>query len=92
MIQEQDVPAASQVSFRLALAQEARASLEAVREAQEAARLRARRQTRRARLLFVVSMAGLALAAVAMGPRVTRIPRQKQNPSATNETRARAPR
>lgn len=73
MIQEQDVAAAApSLSFRLALAEEARASIEAVRVAQEAARLSARRQTRRARLLFVVSMAGLALAVLGVSPRFAR--------------------
>jgi len=72
MIQEQDVSAAApQVSFRLALAEEARASLEAVRVAQEAARSRARRQTLRARLLFAGSMAGVALAVLGFGPRLS---------------------
>lgn len=73
MVQQEEVSAAgSNVSFRLVLAQEARASLEAVREAQEAARLRARRQTRQARLWFVTSMAAAALAIVSGGPRVSR--------------------
>ncbi len=73
MIPQQDVStAAPSVSFRLALAEEARASMEAVREAQEAARLQARRQTRRARLWFATSMAAVALAVSGLGPRVSR--------------------
>ena len=73
MIPEQDLSSAPPtLSFRLALAEEARASLEAVRVAQEAARLSARRQTRRARFLFLVSMAGLALVVVGLSPRLSR--------------------
>ncbi|HXU63289.1 MAG TPA: hypothetical protein VN962_16425 [Polyangia bacterium] len=73
MIPEQDLSSAPpSLSFRLALAEEARASLEAVRVAQEAARLSARRQTRRARLLFLGSMAGLALVVLGVSPRLAR--------------------
>jgi tetratricopeptide (TPR) repeat protein len=73
MMQQEDVSAAApNVSFRLALAEEARASMEAVREAQEAARRSARRQTRQARLLFAMSMVGLALAVTGFGPRLAR--------------------
>ncbi len=46
--------------------------MEAVREAQEAARLHARRQTRRTRLWFATSMAAVALAVSGLGPRVSR--------------------
>ena len=58
-------------SVRLSLSDEARASLEAVRAAQEVARRRARQQTRRARLWFLTIVGGLAAAAV-FGPRVAR--------------------
>lgn len=58
-------------SVRLSLSDEARASLEAVRTAQEVARRRARQQTRRARLWFLTVVGGVAVAAV-FGPRVAR--------------------
>jgi len=90
MIPEQDLSSAPPtLSFRLALAEEARASLEAVRVAQEAARLSARRQTRRARLLFLVSMAGLALVVLGVSPRLSHS-RHPQAPAAAG-TQARAP-
>src|SRR5207244_4317131 len=64
------------VSLKLALSDEARASLEAVRTAQEAARARARQQTVRARIWLAIWLAILAaafgLTAVALGPRVAR--------------------
>jgi tetratricopeptide (TPR) repeat protein len=60
------------LSLRLALSDEARASLEAVRQAQEAARQRNRQQTRRTRLWFVTAIAGLAVAAGGAGPRLAR--------------------
>lgn len=47
-------------------------SLEAVRIAQEAARVRARRQTLHTRFWFAASLAAVTLAAFAMGPRVSR--------------------
>jgi tetratricopeptide (TPR) repeat protein len=56
-------------SLRVALSVEARASLESVRFAQEAARLRSRQQTRQARLLFATG-AAMALLAVGLAPRV----------------------
>lgn len=58
-------------SVRLSLSDEARASLEAVRAAQEVARRRARQQTRRARLWLLTMMGGVAVAAV-FGPRFAR--------------------
>jgi hypothetical protein len=54
------------------LSDEVRASLEAVRVAQEAAQQRSRRQTMRARIWLTVIMAGTALATVALAPRLTR--------------------
>ncbi len=58
-------------SVKLSLSDEARASLEAVRAAQEVARRHARQQTRRARLWFLTVVGGVAVAAV-FGPRVAR--------------------
>ena len=55
-----------------ALSDQVRASLEAVREAQEAARVRARRQTVRTRIWFVAMVAAGALTALAVGPRLAR--------------------
>jgi tetratricopeptide (TPR) repeat protein len=60
------------VSLRIALSEEARASLEEVQVAQEAARQRARRQTRQARLLFAISAAAIALLVAELAPRVSR--------------------
>jgi tetratricopeptide (TPR) repeat protein len=57
---------------KLALSNEVRASLEAVRVAKEAARVRARQQTLRARLWFVAAVAGLAGIGFAVAPRVGR--------------------
>ncbi len=75
MMQQSDVsvtPGVPITSFRQVLSQEVRASLDAVREAQEAARLQARQETRRARFWFAMSVGALALAGVAVGPRVSR--------------------
>ncbi|HVT06701.1 MAG TPA: hypothetical protein VHO67_04565, partial [Polyangia bacterium] len=58
-------------AVKLSLSEEARASLEAVRAAQEVARRHARQQTRRARLWFLTVVGGVAVAAV-FGPRVAR--------------------
>jgi tetratricopeptide (TPR) repeat protein len=60
------------VSGRIALSDEARASLQAVRVAQESARQRARQQTQRARLLFAIAAAGIALLVMGVAPRVSR--------------------
>jgi hypothetical protein len=57
---------------KLALSEEVRASLQAVRVAQEAAYARSRRATMRTRILFATAMGALALAAFTVGPRVTR--------------------
>jgi len=74
MIEQTDVPAgmgpAAPVGSRPVLSQEVRASLEAVRVAREAAHVRARRQTMQTRLWFAVSLAALAGAGFAFGPRV----------------------
>ncbi|MFL5306418.1 MAG: hypothetical protein ACJ8F1_14470 [Polyangia bacterium] len=85
-------------SVRLSLSDEARASLEAVRAAQEVARRRARQQTRRARLWFLTVVGGVAVAAV-FGPRVARgwqergrtAPAAVPTPAATEPTPIPAP-
>ena len=60
------------VSLKLALSQEARASLAAVRVAQESAQKRARRQTMETRLGVALLLGAAALGAVASGPRLAR--------------------
>ena len=59
------------VSLKLALSQEARASLAAVRVAQETAQRRARRQTIETRIGVALMAGAIAVGAVAWGPRVT---------------------
>lgn len=74
-MEQSHVPAAAAVaigSLGRALSDEARASLEAVRVAHEAARLRARRQTTQARIWLIALLGAGALAAVTVGPRVAR--------------------
>jgi tetratricopeptide (TPR) repeat protein len=61
---------AAMVSLKLALSQETRASLAAVRSAQESARQRARQQTRQARIWFALMVAGLALGAGTLSHRL----------------------
>jgi tetratricopeptide (TPR) repeat protein len=58
------------VSLKLALSQEARASLAAVRVAQEGAQRRARQQTMQARIWLALVVGAVALGAVALRPRV----------------------
>jgi len=85
MIEQSDVavpPGVPITSFRLVLSQEVRASLEAVREAQEVARLQARRQTRQARLWFAATVGALALAGFAVGPRLSHWWHARRHPSA----------
>jgi len=60
------------MSPRHALSAEVRASLEAVRVARDAARVRARRQTVQARIWFAASLAAAALAAFTFVPRIAR--------------------
>ena len=75
MIEQSEVEAgasAPRVSAGRALPAEVRASLEAVRMAREAARLRGRRETVKARISFAVMMGAVALAAAMVGPRVVR--------------------
>ena len=84
MMEQTDVPAAPDraiVSIRLPLSDEVRASLEAVRVAQEAARVRARRQTALTRVWFAMALAVVALAAVAVGPRVARWRKARPQPA-----------
>jgi hypothetical protein len=73
MIEQVDVPAgamAASATLGRALSDEARASLQAVRVAQEAARLRVRQQTVRTRIWFGTMMGAAALAAVVFGVRM----------------------
>jgi len=66
-------PGAAVVSVKLALSDEAHASLAAVRVAQESARLRARQQTVRTRIWFAALVVAAALAGAAIGPRIARL-------------------
>ena len=67
------VPASVPVeSLRRGLSNEVRASLEAVRVAGVVARARARRQTLHARIALATMLIGLALFALAFGPRLAR--------------------
>jgi tetratricopeptide (TPR) repeat protein len=91
MIDQADVsaiPAPPMGTFRLVLSDEARASLEAVREAQEAARVQARRQTRQARLWFLTALAALALAGFAARPRLSHWWQARRHPAAVARTAA----
>jgi tetratricopeptide (TPR) repeat protein len=58
------------VSLKLALSQETRASLAAVRVAQESAQRRARQQTVQARIMFALLVGAVAFGAVTLRPRV----------------------
>lgn len=77
MMEQADIPPAASVaiiSTRAVLSDEVRASLRAVREAQEVARVRARRQTRQTRL-WVGAVAGIAVVgALVVRPHVARRP------------------
>jgi len=85
MMEQAEVSASASTpigSLRVALSDEARASLQAIHVAQEAARERARQQTRQARLLFAVGAATAVLVA-GMAPRVAHWRRaHRQAPSA----------
>jgi hypothetical protein len=75
MDQQTDAPEGlgpSPVPPKLVLSNEVRASLEAVRVAQEAARVRARQQTLTTRVWFAATVAMLAAAGFALAPRVAR--------------------
>jgi tetratricopeptide (TPR) repeat protein len=82
---EVSAPSATAIgALKIALSDDARASLEAVRLAQEAARQRARHQTRQARLLFATGTAAALLLVAGLGPRVARWRRPaRQTPIAT---------
>jgi tetratricopeptide (TPR) repeat protein len=70
---EASAPAALAVgSLKVALSDDARASLEAVRVAQAAARQRARQETRRARFFFATGLAAAVLLVAGLGPRLAR--------------------
>lgn len=69
------------MSLKLELSDEARASLEAVRAAQESARQRAREQTRQARLWFAVGL-GIAASVGVFGPRLVRARRARMQVAA----------
>lgn len=83
------VPSIPTTSLKRVLSDEVRASLEAVRVAQENARLRARRQTVQARIWFLVLVGGVAAAAV-VAPRLARHGRHKAVASAQPSPVARA--
>ena len=68
------------VSLKLALSQETRASLAAVRVAQESAQRRARQQTMRARIRLALLVGAVALGAVTLKPRVAQ---WRQSPAKT---------
>jgi tetratricopeptide (TPR) repeat protein len=75
MMEQAEVSASASTpigSLRVALSDEARASLQAVHVAQEAARERARQQTRQARLMFAAGAAMALLVAGLAAPRVAR--------------------
>jgi len=85
MMQQPDVSVTAGVpitNFRQVLSDEVRASLEAVRVAQEAAREQARRQTRQARVWFTMAMGALALAGFAVGPRLSQRWHARRHPAA----------
>ena len=63
---------ASFSGIKLPLSEEARASLAAVRAAQEAARLRARRETVKTRLWFAAIVGAISVTVIVLGPRSRR--------------------
>jgi tetratricopeptide (TPR) repeat protein len=65
---------ASFSGIKLPLSEEARASLAAVRAAQEAARLRARRETVKTRLWFAAIVGAITVTVIVLGPRSRRGP------------------
>jgi tetratricopeptide (TPR) repeat protein len=88
MIEQASAPAISVtiVSTGRALSNEVRASLEAVREAEEGARLRARRQTRHTRLWFLATVGAVVAAGFAFGPRVVHRKHVPATAAATHST------
>jgi tetratricopeptide (TPR) repeat protein len=77
------------VSLKLALSQETRASLAAVRVAQESAQRRARRQTMETRIGVALLLGAAALGAVALRPRVAHW--RQSRAAAANSARTSAP-
>src|SRR5450631_3832805 len=77
------------VSLKLALSQEARASLEMVRVAQESAQRRARQQTMQARIWVALLMGAVVLGAIALGPRVRRWRQARSHAAQAAQTPAR---
>ena len=79
------------VSLKLALSQETRASLAAVRVAQESAQRRARRQTLQARLWLALLVGAAALGVVTSRPRVARWRQSRAKTAAPARTSPPAP-
>jgi len=76
-MEQTDIPAGQRSRGPMAslvreLSTEVRASMEAVREAREAAHQRARRQTLKTRLWFLLGLGATAVALVAFGPSMAR--------------------
>jgi len=65
------------------MSEEARASLQAVRLAQEAARLQARRQTQQARLWFLTAVGALVLGGITIAPRLSHWWHARRRPGTT---------
>ena len=88
MMEQVDVPAgamAASATLGRALSDEARASLQAVRVAQEAARLRVRRQTVRARIWAATMMVAVGVTAAVFGVRM--VGRRHARPQAPTSAR-----
>ncbi|HZL21384.1 MAG TPA: hypothetical protein VFG23_26860 [Polyangia bacterium] len=78
-------------SLELALSQETRASLAAVRVAQESAQRRARQQTMRARIWLALLVGSVALCAVAVKPRIAQWRQSRATPAKPARTSPRTP-
>ena len=79
-MEQPDVPSEAKIPMLpppRPLSDEVRASLEAVRLAQEAARLRGRKQTMRTRIWFATLVGAVTLIAVAFAPRIARRPKAR---------------
>jgi tetratricopeptide (TPR) repeat protein len=79
------------VSLKLALSQETRASLAAVRVAQESAQRRARQQTMQARIWLALLVGAVALGAVTLRPRVAAWRRSRAETAKPASTPPRTP-
>ena len=79
------------VSLKLALSQDARASLAAVRVAQESAQRRARQQTMQARLWLALLAGAVALGAVTLRPRVAQWRQSRAKTAKPAQTSPRTP-